>query len=159
MSEPRKSDNSTETYSLSSLLADASLTASTAAWLVAVVPKYRWLSPDERDYLITAANEAAKKPLPRASSEVRRGDTRDWTDPVIDYRNHEGFRPCIYTTYEYGKTVLSVVDECDIVTDMNDAHFILTHLSVSNFYELPQYLRVNQFPFEGGLVRKVSINH
>ena len=96
---------------------------------------------------------ALVKELPHSRVSVERKDKRDWSDvPEINQS-----RVHIYCDYAYAKQQILQLESFVVVDDVNEADFILTHTHFFNFYDVPQYLRVNQFPYEGGFVRKVSI--
>ena len=58
----------------------------------------------------------------------------------------------IYADYDFARMTLK---QYNIVDNIEDADFLLTASHLTNFYALPMHLKLCQFPYEGGFVRKV----
>jgi hypothetical protein len=141
-------------YATKDLIGDVAMTYSLASWLIALVP-LKNIRISETQAIIEAIKISVQQPLPKASlPDVERRDKRDSIETSID---KDGFVPKIYSDYEFGRNAIQSSTAYPVVDDINEADFIFTHLRVTNFYDIPQYLRVNQFPYEGSLVRKVSV--
>jgi hypothetical protein len=63
----------------------------------------------------------------------------------------------IYTEYDVAKEIELDSRYFQFTEDKDTADFLLLPLQVKNFLTLPVHQRVNQFPYEGALVRKVRI--
>mmetsp|Transcript_20762 Transcript_20762/g.18920 ORF Transcript_20762/g.18920 Transcript_20762/m.18920 type:complete len:158 (+) Transcript_20762:77-550(+) len=153
-----------ELFSLSILQKNHyNLTLSVASWLLAIIQENEWLYSEEKNMLLTALANINESPLPRAQlSTFIRQDKRNFDninkerfrcDSDTDFNN--AYKLKIFTDYEYAKQLLVKSNNCTVVNSLSEANFLLTALHITDFYGLPLDLRVNQFPYEGGFVRKV----
>lgn len=146
---------------ISSQLSGNGLTASRAAWLLCFLPPKTWRFKEEHDMLLNGVKQAGTSPLPCAepsNTSKPRKDSRQeaWiVHPSHDslFSNHSPTKPKIFTDYEFAREALRAAN-CLLSENLEESDFLLTVSHISNFYSLPMHLKLCQFPYEGGLVRK-----
>jgi hypothetical protein len=60
----------------------------------------------------------------------------------------------IFTNYPLVEPIVNIPELIRFVDSPEEADFLLLFENISNFLSIPLHQRVNQFPYEGGLVRK-----
>lgn len=137
------------------------LTLSLVKWLLIAIPKEEWMNIDERNHLENVLYNSLNSNsddivLPHAKVEGSLRQDKRLIDLLEMRLQQETNVIRIFTDYDYAKEILPNINNiCVLVDDINDSDFLLTPKHITNFYSLPMHLRVNQFPYEGGFVRKV----
>ena len=146
--------------SLSEIVQEKSLTLSLASWL-SVYPIEYWNDVNEYEYIskqmesllpsyesIQEDDGFFNKTLPKPLHKNDRKDSRS------QYRIQDEKNIKIYTDYDTIKNELkdNLADNLQLVDNEDEADFLFLTSNVKNFLSINKLL--NQFPFEGGLVRK-----
>lgn len=140
--------------SLNDLQAVTPLTISLASWILSTCSEI--LSASERDALDAAVQQA----MAAATLENTK-----LNDVDTNYRSDNRGPPSVpkppsvehlklYTDYDY-LVRLTIPRKFTLVETPDEADYLFLVNNVKNFYSIHQ--RVSQFPYEGGLVRKVSM--
>jgi hypothetical protein len=135
------------------------LTISIAAWLIAYFPDSKSWNYDQLQSFNAAILAACKqntldlKPIIKTNKKDSNIFGRIELFPAVDKVVR------IYTDYDLAKELINMPDFFQIVNNEEDADFLLTMAHMRDFVSLPLQRRVCQFPFEAGLIRKVSVYH
>lgn len=146
-------------YSLHELIPETkSLTISLAAALLSAYSINNFVNPAEYEYLRTNVDSALGGPLPSAPSNTKvRNDTR------AQHAQHKSGTISIFTDYSVLQEVFSMFTTADgstlewdfeLTDNKETADFLFLTKNESNFLNIPSHQRINQFPYEGGFVRK-----
>ena len=137
------------------------LTLSLAAAVAAYYGTDAFSNPHEHAYVLDAVKRAGSEPPPGPTMAVGRRDDRCFEDQRI-FKIGDPVR--VFTDYELLKDLLKTVEHSSdrlsvfVLTEQREeADFLFLVSHVKNFQSLPSHQRINQFPFEGGLVRKVIV--
>ena len=133
-------------------VAGKSLSASSAAWLLAYFPLDSHWPPGQRQHLLTAIEGACS-----AAKTAVVVNTEKKKDPSSELRRQshkfEG-KIKLFTDYEEALKLIHLPDRVEMVNSEEESDFTLTAKHIKSFLSIPLHRRVNQFPYEGGLVRK-----
>lgn len=138
------------------------LSASTGAWLLCYVPVEKWVHPEEIDMLVCGIEQACNSPLSCAVlPQNPRGETREellsvFRKPVetVESADTAHHRLKIFTDYSIAQELMAENDDYEVVSSEGEADFIFALSNITDFYAYPLRTKLNQFPYEGGLVRK-----
>ena len=149
------------------------LTISLAAAIVAYHGRVSFENIEEYDYLLANVNKTIDYPLPCATEiTLPRKQPVSYANPTLTNNktacDDTGIVIKVFTDYDVIVDVfkLFVTNVCgtDIITDFNwkfelvdskdDADYLFLTEHIRNFFSIPHSQRVNQFPYEGGFVRK-----
>lgn len=133
-------------------------TVSRAAALLALLPPPRWAHASERDALIAAVANAAAAALPVPPATRRAPATQ--SSPLVDPESPV----CVYTDYALLADELRAFSSnqaessspvlFEVADEPAGIDVLWLNQPLRDFASLPAGLFVNQFPFEGCLVRK-----
>lgn len=132
-------------------------TAARAATLLELFPASRWRDPSERDAVEAALLRTPPPPPPAGRADARGGASPALAPPpppppplVVSPSE-----PCrVFTDYSLLAKELLSCPGFEVTASPQDISLLWLLQNVSNFDGLPPGLLVNQFPFEGCLVRK-----
>ena len=134
------------------------LTLSLAAAVAAYYGPEAFLNPQEHAFVLDAIEKAGTVPPLVPATAARRDHspverrTFRLGDPVRVFTDYELLRDLLQVG-ELGKETSS---SFVLAEQREDADLLCLVSHVKNFLSLPSHQRINQFPFEGGLVRKVT---
>ena len=135
------------------------LTLSLAAAVAAYYGPEAFLNPQEHAFVLDAIEKAGTV-LPLVPATATGRDDRS---PVERRTFRLGDSVRVFTDYEVLRDLLQAgelgkeTSSAFVLAEQReeaDLLFLVSH--VKNFFSLPSHQRINQFPFEGGLVRKVT---
>lgn len=137
------------------------LTVSLAAAAAAFHGLEAFANPQEHVFVMDAIEKAGLLPPQGSGAHIPRKDDRSGTERKSFF---SGETVRIFTDYEVLRGFLLDQDTTSptcpfVLTDRReeaDLLFLVTH--VKDFLGIPIHQRVNQFPFEGCLVRKVQLH-
>ena len=127
-------------------------TVSRAAALLALFEAPRWAHASERDALVAAVAAAAASPVPPATRPAHATQSPPLVDPQSPV--------CVYTDYALLADELRALSNSsaevsfEVADEPAGIDVLWLNQPLRDFASLPAGLFVNQFPFEGCLVRK-----
>ena len=143
-----------KSINLNCCLKDQPLTASLAAWLLIFYKEDYWIDNREYDMLREAVITTLKtETLPKlAKISSSRIDPRIVLSDIHSCSHNNPI--LLYSDYSELINNLKT-SRISLVDDRNEAEVVLVLEPVKNFLSIPISQKICQFPYEGGLVRKV----
>lgn len=148
------------TLDLQPLLATGKqLTASTAAWLLAVFQNEKYWDASMRESFVSGVQAACEQAADVQGKAPVSGRQDPRLETIIESQPKDKDVLLVYTDYEFASHVELQDAHVRFTDDRASADFLLLAAQVKNFLALPVNQRVGQFPYEGAIVRKVSCLH
>lgn len=137
-----------------------SLSASLAAWLLTFFHDPSLWDAALRENFIQGIQAACEQAESNAATQAEPSGRKDPRMEKIEQLNLSNKEVVtVFTDYDVARQINLQDHRIQFTDDRENADFLLLASQVKNFLALPSHQRVGQFPYEGALVRKVSLEY